>query len=59
MYKYPYSNDTEPTEYPETREDKFIRKSKRIMNIVFAVFGITLLVLLVVGIAVKYSNGML
>ena len=59
MYKYPYSVDTEPKASPETREDKFIKISKRVMNIAFAIFGIALLVLLVIGIAVKYSNGML
>lgn len=59
MYKYPYSDDNLPEQRKETREEKFVRKSKRVMNIVFSLFGIALLILLVVGIAIKYSNGML
>ena len=57
MYRYPYTEDKEPEQRKETREEKFVRKSKRAMNIVFSLFGIALLILLVVGIAIKYSNG--
>lgn len=54
MYKYPYVDDPEPKEKPEDLEDKIIRKGRKIFNTVITVVGITMLILFVYGIVIRY-----
>ena len=51
--KYPYIDDPEPKEPPETREDRFIKKFSKIFNIVITLAAITFAILAICGIVMR------
>ncbi len=51
--KYPYIDDPEPMERPETGEDKFIRVSKKIFNITVSIVAIIMAIMAICGIVIR------
>ncbi len=52
--KYPYIDDPEPKELPETKEDKFIRVSGKVFNITVTIIAIAFAVMAVCGIIIRH-----
>jgi len=51
--KYPYIDDPEPKEPPETAEDRFIKRFGKAFNIIITIAAITFAVLAICGIVIR------
>ncbi len=51
--KYPYIDDPEPKELPETGEEKFIRVSGKIFNITVSIVAVIMAIMAVCGLVIR------
>ena len=54
MYRYPYVDDPEPKDRPETGEERFIRRGKKVFDWVIGVAGVIFVILFVYGIILRH-----
>lgn len=58
MYKYPYTDDPEPKERPEDREDRIIRRGKKILGWLLWIAVAFFAVLFVWGAVTRLQTGL-